>query len=499
MMNDHDVLHAPLTWVFLGIIMLLSYGTFVHGYADTPQIWDESFYIADAQRELYGVAYTQPHPPLGKMLIAAGEWLLDADADDTTFLYVPSIQGYAEGVAFAGYRFIPVLLAWFTAPLLFVLLLVLTKRSVLALLVSSLYIFDNALVLQGRSAMLDGTLIFFSVCSALVFFLVLEKKSSREGAFRLPLLLGALLGCILTTKYQGAMMILLIPIAAWYALPDKKRARSIFLAALLGLLITFFGVWGVHFTNARVLGPRHESSAALPPLFDDDLPSVFAFVPFVLASVTDQLLGRVGDEVPPANFCDPTERGSPVWLMPFGGRSTFYRNDYPFGSTSAQYLYLQSNPFTWWTALAGVVAAVIMLALLLKKRAAELIRDPRVIFTIGLVAVYIGTMLVLLSFERRLYLHTYLPSLVIAIIIVGAVLSLGLRYFRWKETVVTTGSAMVLVLAIVTFGFFSPLTYHQSLTREQFEKRDLLPLWGLTCADCQPEQYLPSLLCRTPN
>ena len=42
--------------------------------ADPPHIfWDENYHVTSAERYLEGVAQFEPHPPLGLMLIAAGE------------------------------------------------------------------------------------------------------------------------------------------------------------------------------------------------------------------------------------------------------------------------------------------------------------------------------------------------------------------------------------------------------------------------------------------
>jgi dolichyl-phosphate-mannose--protein O-mannosyl transferase len=48
--------------------------TYFHNYSYPPSLfWDENYHIASAEKYIQGVFFMEPHPPLGKLLIAAGE------------------------------------------------------------------------------------------------------------------------------------------------------------------------------------------------------------------------------------------------------------------------------------------------------------------------------------------------------------------------------------------------------------------------------------------
>ena len=138
--KDERLFLNPLTILCLGFVLFLSYFTYVHKF-DTPQgfFWDENYYVTDAQKELNGVFYMQIHPPLGKLLMAAGEAILDASHNDAQYLQTDYAKGdFSGGFSITGYRLVPVLLAWATAPLLFLILLLIVRSPIAATLLSFL-------------------------------------------------------------------------------------------------------------------------------------------------------------------------------------------------------------------------------------------------------------------------------------------------------------------------------------------------------------------------
>ena len=72
-MQDTRTLFTRQTLLLLGLITALSFFTYFHNYS-TPQafFWDENYHVASAQKYLNGVFFMEQHPPLGKLLIAAG-------------------------------------------------------------------------------------------------------------------------------------------------------------------------------------------------------------------------------------------------------------------------------------------------------------------------------------------------------------------------------------------------------------------------------------------
>ncbi|PIR53018.1 hypothetical protein COU76_03530, partial [Candidatus Peregrinibacteria bacterium CG10_big_fil_rev_8_21_14_0_10_49_10] len=198
--------------LFTGFVLFLSYFTYVHGYR-TPAsfFWDENYHIPSAQKYQSGTFFMEPHPPLGKMLIALGEVIVDANPVDNQMLNNDYEKTMPEEFSFAGYRLIPVLMMWLTAALMFWIFFLIAKDWFMATMLSFLYIFDNALIVHNRGAMLDAPMIFFCAAMMLLFLLMLHWKEKPKPFKICALLYGVSLGLVMATKVLGLIMILLAP------------------------------------------------------------------------------------------------------------------------------------------------------------------------------------------------------------------------------------------------------------------------------------------------
>lgn len=218
MKKDYNKFLFPL------IVLIMSFSIYMKWFSQPAGLfWDENYHIPSAQKYLDWSFFMEPHPPLGKLLIAAWEkifhpndWLTKQyyDNDQRKFIQfnetdyikdvpycndsskkyqslpecqktkttkkvvenwkVVSKTSYKE-FSFFGYRFFPTLFWMLWAVLIYFIFLLISKNYLIALMFSGLYIFDNALVLQSRSAMLDSTQIFFVLWAILFFVFWVEK------------------------------------------------------------------------------------------------------------------------------------------------------------------------------------------------------------------------------------------------------------------------------------------------------------------------------------
>lgn len=223
--------------LLLGFVIVLSYLTYFHRYWQPAAVfWDENYHIASAQKYLNGVYYMEQHPPLGKLLIAFGEKLLHPNPENNQFLGTDYATNFPQGFSFAGYRFFSALLSWLTAPLLFLIFFLISRDALRACLLSFLYIFDNALIVHSRGAMLEGPLEFFVALTILAFFLVLTTRKTKWPFILSSVLFGVAFAGVMTTKVLGLIMILLIPAVPFTMLPtNKDRVR--FFAVPAGILV----------------------------------------------------------------------------------------------------------------------------------------------------------------------------------------------------------------------------------------------------------------------
>jgi dolichyl-phosphate-mannose--protein O-mannosyl transferase len=229
------------------IVIIMGFFTYFNGYNQPPSLfWDENYHVSSAERYLQGKFFMEPHPPLGKLIIAMGEKLINPNANiDKTAVAVgdakddsiPHIAEIPAGFKFDGYRFFPALAAWLCCFLLFWLLYILLSNEHLAFLFTLPYVFDNAIVVHSRGAMLDGIQMFF-ILAALIWFAKMWKEDRRSladfGVY------GILLGLNVATKLNG--LILIIPPLALFLKDSFTWDKSLNAFLLQKIRILIFGL-----------------------------------------------------------------------------------------------------------------------------------------------------------------------------------------------------------------------------------------------------------------
>ncbi len=481
-------------WLPLAFLLVLSYVTIIHGFSNpTALFWDENYHIASAQKYLNGVFFMEPHPPLGKLLIAAGEVILDRNAEDNQFITTDYATEPPHGFDFTGYRLFPVLFAWLTVPVLYGIFFVLTRRSLWSLLLTLLYVFDNALIVHARSAMLDSTMLFF--CALTVFaFLLLLRSTDNKRLTDFGVLFGAAFACALATKAFALLFILLIPILLWKKRDDLGKLAQFSLAAALAFFVVYFGVWYLHFSLARTVvtelpdGGYYQSSDDARDIIDAGNTSSPLAFPTLLSDALE-FVSHYEAGVPVLDLAKADENGSPWFLWPIGARTINYRWETPDGY-SYRYLYLVPNPVVWGVALLSVLlGAIIFVAPYIVPGA----QKSPLHFELGtflfLYAAYLGA---ISRIDRVMYLYHYFLPLLFSFILVGIVVESLRNVGRWpvKEEQRTLGLLMLSVAIFLGYQVYRPFTYYEPLTDDQVTRRAIIKLWDLHCTECEASNVL---------
>ncbi len=553
--SDKPLLWQPWhKWAFLGFVLLLSYFTFMHRYTYPSYVyWDENYHIASAQKYLHGTYFMEQHPPLGKLLIAAGEAIVRPNAQSNQYLGTDYATNFPDGFSFAGYRLFPAMLGWLTAVVLFGIFYLLSRKNPLnATLLSFLYVFDNALIVHHRGAMLEGPFLFF--CALNLFaFLLLWHETSKKKFIWWALLFGASFGALVTTKVLGLALILLIPAVVWRLLATRRdllvfaavaagtmallllfqlipdlwmmallslaalggfigllwklipRSRAVpvlFLVMIPSFLLVYCSVWYVHFATGKTINPSlpdqgyYQASEEYKSYLTDGTTGSIAAFPYMLRDSL-KYVTFYNRGAPRLDLCKTDENGSPWFFWPLGGRSINYRWATPGileGQTAEtqtySYLYLQANPVIWWTALLGLLmAAGIFFA-----RAFFPPREP--FRNLPLLAVFLG---IYLSFciavsqiGRVLYLYHYFLPLMLSFLVLAIVLDNIGMIGKWRVTEQgrTFGLMGLAFVIFAGFQYYRPLTYYEPMTNAQVERRAIFPLWELHCVNCEKKSPL---------
>ncbi|KAJ1730153.1 Dolichyl-phosphate-mannose--protein mannosyltransferase 4 [Coemansia biformis] len=239
------------------------------------KIWDPAQVVFDevhfgkfASYYLRRQYYFDVHPPLAKMTVALGGWMVGYDG---AFLFDKIGMDYmANGVPYIIMRGW-VALFGFALPLLVYAIMAESGYSVLASLLAALLVtFDNALVTQGRLILLDNIMIFFMLAAVYSYIRFFKLRYRPFGVKWWAWLLstGTMLGCAVSCKLVGLLTIGLIGCAVLYDLwrmLDIRRgttmaqvARHVAARAVALIAVPFalyLGFFYIHFAVLTHTGP----------------------------------------------------------------------------------------------------------------------------------------------------------------------------------------------------------------------------------------------------
>ena len=477
----------------LTIVTVAAFFTYVYRFDDPAvPIWDERYYIVAAEKYLHGVYFQDLHPPLGKLLIAAGERLAGRNASTANFLNVTYwAEKIPPGLSFFGFRLIPVALAWLTAPVLCALFIAVTRSRALGLILSALYVFDNALVAHLRAAMLEGPLLFFTAVALLAFVHLEEDVSGTARRTRLrAAVLGAALGCAVMTKAVGLSLAVLPLALVWRRRADRRAALECAALVALPAAVVACAVWMTHFALARHVNPALLDGGyyQVPSVGTRTFIEGTGRVPIATlpAQIVDWIryVNWYDQSRPTIDLCRVDEHASPAWMWPIGARAVPYWWD-AGGGGAFRYIYLQVNPIVWGTALAALLLTVASLAATTAGLAVRPLRHRFLV--VSLLTTYAAYFALISTVRGVMYLyHYFIPllfSFVLAAVAIDAIDQVGRR----RLTAIDKRAALVAwtVVVVAAFLVYRPLTYFERrLNTDDLARRNLVPLWDLRCPGC---------------
>ena len=457
------------------LILLLSYITYFKGYSEPADLfWDENYHIASAQRYLNGIFFLEPHPPLGKLLIAVGEEIFEANAKNDQFVKLEKAEYLPEGFSFLGYRFFPALAAMLIAPLLYLIVLNISNQILTSILVSLFSVFDNALIVHNRGAMLEAPQLLFILLGVYAY---LKLRILKYYRLVWSLALGISCALALTIKINSAV-ILIFPLIILIEIPEFK---SWLLRCILPIFFTYLFVWQLHFLIAKKVEPSltdrgyFEVSSEYKKVLNQNesgKPSTL----FLGIKEAFNFSNNYQKGVPKLDLCKDDENGSSPLGWPLGIRSINYR--WKEFNNKTSYLYLVINPISWLVGLIGVISSVLLMCL----NAVKDISKKRLI--ILFLATYIVSWLAPLLMQRVFYLYHYFIPLVVSWILFA--ISLSYCSLRFQRIVYTFN----VPLLIISYLWFKPLTYYEPITNKQLKDRSIFSFWDIHCKDCERSFHL---------
>ncbi len=470
--------------IYIGAILIVSLATYISNYYNPPAVfWDENYHIASAQKYLDGVMYMEPHPPLGKLFIALGEWILHPnDALDLThFTQTDYIKKFPEGYSFAGVRLFPSLFGALGGVLFFLILYKISRAVEVSFLFSALYIFENGMILQSRSAMLESAQIFFIFATLLYFLYLLDRE---KIGYKEYFGFGLLMGITFMIKVNGLIMVLLFVALFLYRLRLSSGYLKLAVRFVLDAAVVAFGmaavvlvVFYIHFSLGKELSVKtYSASDEYIQIIENDHTSDISNFPIMLRD-NFKYMRDYAKGVPSFNPCKAGENGSLVTTWPFINKTINYR--WSKNDEGVRYLYLMGNPIVWF----GVIFAMILAISLIVSRYVFALKstDERLFFIITtLSAIYISYFITLFNIERVMYLyHYFIPLFMGAFILFTLFVYIFKEQIEQRSKVLLVAVILMVLLIIYTYWFFSPFTYYQPLDTVEFMRRSWFEFWKL--------------------
>jgi dolichyl-phosphate-mannose-protein mannosyltransferase len=446
-------------------------------------IFDEIYFLKFIGYYWEGMYYFDVHPPLGKLIFF---WF------GQIFGITPSIDigsiGTSLDPALILFRIVP-LTAGILIPLVIYRLCRTLELSRLSSLSAGLLLcIENSLIVQSRLVVMDLLLVLFGFLSFL-FYLNYRKRvaSKRRGGF---LLLASALAFAATISIKWNGLFFIIPIAA-FELYDLYHLRHAFGRAFLRLithsllyatvaLVLYVSSFAIHFALLPKTGP---GDAFMSPQFLKTLEGTEQSLdPSIMPRGFFGKFFELNEEMFNAHnrMKEYHTYASKFYTWPAMQRPIYYwhqaASSTPTGSASAESsdlhsrIYLLGNPFIYWLGGAAIVALFVLLigSAVMRKTSEINNRSALAFILIGFAAQWLPYIFI----GRVMFLYHYTSALVMSVIAIAYLFDIIPRP-RARLTLI----ALFFALSLVSFVFFSPLTYGTPLPEEKYEMRVWFTSW----------------------
>ena len=418
----------------ISVILLTAVAGFLRFWhiSHPPEIvFDEVHFVGQARHYLHNETFLDPHPPVAKLVIAAG-----------IALFGDHPASWRYGNAILGTLMIAV--TYLLGRRMF-------KSRLAAFLGAGLIALDGYFVVDSRIACIDIVyLTLASICYLLLFRFIQTPEQSSRRLILIPL--GIILGLCVGAK--------------------------LYIPALTFLVVMGF----IAFTMWRPQIPAIQNARSVPPPERDRFRRTFGALMltgslsaiFYLASFTPHYtLGWWGgisdlfhyykDVIWYENSVSTATHpyASPWWSWPLMLRPVAYWQNFPqTGDVST--IWGAGNPLTWWGAIAAMAVTAV--------RAVE---RPSITRTFMVVS-YLAYFLIWIPIGRILFLYHYMPSVYIGYLALGALLAdlwTGEAEF-WEGLVLLLTMFPVLIVGV---GHMVAV-YKPTFVPESFQTKAGLPI-----------------------
>lgn len=464
--------------LYLFLVLAISYFTYFHNYENPPAaFWDENYHIASAEKYIQQVMFMENHPPLGKLFIALGEYLIQPNQriDKADFIKTDFIKDFPQDYSFRGVRFFPALFGWLGAGLFFLILYLLSKNAHLAFAFSSLYVFENSFIVHFRGAMLESAQLFFILLAILYFVYLFEKEKGVKNYQYL--ILGLLIGLSVAVKINGAIIVALYPFLFFgkdcQMTVEGQKIFSILwqfikkgLVVLAGIVLVWISIWQIHFVLGKNTADGNYYRATEE--YKKIMENCTIWNPkniFVIIRDNMEYSANYNNGVP---IWD--ENGSRPLTWPLGGKPIVYR--WEKVGDFIRYLLLEGNFASWLGGFLAVIFSVFLLVAFFTNRI-KIKNQKKLLYLFYFLLLYLAYMAAMARIDRVMYLYHYFIPLLFSFFLLFILVNMGLAGLQGKaRRIFQIAITAFIIFILVSYWFIAPVTYYQFLTKSGFDLRN---------------------------
>ncbi|HUR75755.1 MAG TPA: phospholipid carrier-dependent glycosyltransferase [Sporichthya sp.] len=321
-------------------------------------VFDEVYFRDAALRYKDSSYYFDPHPPLGKLLLAGWAKVTGVDAThDVPEGAVPTPSSIDPAVAL---RLVPALAGAALIVVFYYFLRELGTGRKVATLGAGLLLLDNALTLESRLILLDSMLLCFGM-AALTVFLAARRSTGRRH-WVLLVVAAVLTGMCVSIKVTGLCVLGAIGLVWFVTTIDGRVPWRRWSAQLAVILVIPFGVLlGSYVVHDSLLNNSGDGDRFMSAQFQQTLQGNPTYDPNVSMGLIDKLseYKRATNQYE-KDLKDRTHPYQSAWTTwPVEKRSIYYYLGPDEGGGKHRYLYLIGNPVVWWGTLGGVALTIL--------------------------------------------------------------------------------------------------------------------------------------------
>lgn len=421
------------------------------------------------------------HPPLGKMILAYGSYIIGY-RPDPKFVIEKIGTLYPSDVKYVRVRLISAAFSILTVPFTYIIARQFKMSSVASVLPTSAVLFDFLSIIEGRLILMDSQLLFFCQLSLYCALQLWKECDNPHRRTKHLIITGIAAGLALSIKHTALATPALIAVVSFFGLhfiESPLSSRDCVLAGVSGL-VTYMIPFYIMFQALWFSGGKYDNFMPLhfrkTLLNNSDYDPKARRKPFLWLFI--YLNGRMIGSNASIKKRHTWESKWYQWIVNWRGvlyyvlKSTNEKNE----SLRAQ-IYLLGNPVVIYLVLVCVFVFSVLLFLAVRYRQSlqksTVLRKFKVLKGDGtfLLFGWLCNLLPYLLVTRAAFVYHYLPGLFYGELLSGLLVDLLPK--KARVFVVT----ILVTLMVMALLYWSPWIYSFPLTQKGHERRRWLPRW----------------------